>query len=101
MIPTGENWDMILHNSIVYTGYSSIAFFIIFYIIGNLFIMNLFLAILLRDYDAGDPHFSFDDLCSVLTCGYFKPAVAEEEGVSPFNDAMQEKVDSRSTPKKP
>jgi hypothetical protein len=57
----GENWNNIMydHYRVLYDvslvdAYVSVAFFMILYIVGNLILMNLFLAILLINFNLHD-----------------------------------------------
>lgn len=48
---TGEQWDQILHDAYRYQKYIALAFFISLTVIGQMILLNLFLAILLENFD--------------------------------------------------
>ncbi len=51
IILTGENWDAVMYNMTRAKGKVAIFYFVTFVIIGQLVLLNLFLAILLKNFD--------------------------------------------------
>ena len=53
---TGENWNENMYEGIVVSGtYWMVVYYLVVVIIGIFIVLNLFLAILLADFDAGEP----------------------------------------------
>ena len=48
----GDDWNFVLYNTIRACGWSSIIYFITLIMFGNIIMLNLFLAILLGNFDA-------------------------------------------------
>lgn len=51
---TGENWNEVLYDAVEATGGQAIVFFLLLNVVGNYLILNLFLAILLGNFDTVD-----------------------------------------------
>jgi hypothetical protein len=51
---TGENWNEVLYNAMKVNGWVAVLFFLMLTFVGNYIIFNLFLAILLEQFDASD-----------------------------------------------
>ena len=51
---TGENWNEVLYDGMKVAGFNSVLFFLLLTFIGNYVIFNLFLAILLDQFDQNE-----------------------------------------------
>ena len=51
IVLTGENWDGIMYDFTRAKGTVAIIFFVSFVVIGQMMLLNLFLAILLKNFD--------------------------------------------------
>ena len=53
---TGENWNEVCFSAIVTTGgYYIVIYFVLVICVGNFLVLNLFLAIMLSDFNCGEP----------------------------------------------
>ena len=75
---TGENWNENMYEGIVVSGsYLMVIYYLVVVIIGIFIVLNLFLAILLADFDAGEPpDFSLNGILSL--CGMNQSGDKEE-----------------------
>lgn len=75
---TGENWNENMYEGIVVSGsYLMVIYYLVVVIIGIFIVLNLFLAILLADFDAGEPpDFSLNGILSL--CGMNSSGDKEE-----------------------
>ena len=69
-IISGENWNEVLYDGIQSTSWAAMAYFVLVFMGAQFIIMNLYIAILLRDYQTGDPP-SMEFLIGILTCGMY------------------------------
>ena len=60
---SGENWNEIMYFGIESCGYATVIYFLAVYISSAFIIMNLFIAILLRDYATGTQSEKKDMIC--------------------------------------
>jgi hypothetical protein len=78
-ILTGENWNEVMYMAVGHTHYGFVAYFIVVFVIGGFVILNLYLAILLSAFDAGDaPEFSMEWLHDIQksVSAFFAPPMA-------------------------
>lgn len=54
IVLTGEQWNRIMYDSYLYQKYTALIFFISLIIIGQMILLNLFLAILLENFNIGE-----------------------------------------------
>lgn len=54
IVLTGETWNLIMYDAYRYEKYTAIFFFISLIIIGQMILLNLFLAILLENFNIGE-----------------------------------------------
>ena len=47
---TGENWNDVMFNSVRGVGWGAVVFFVIVFVIGNIILLNLFLAVLIDSF---------------------------------------------------
>jgi hypothetical protein len=64
---TGENWNEVLYNTMKVNGWVAVLFFLMLTFVGNYIIFNLFLAILLEQFDASDGE-NKDDSSNTKLC---------------------------------
>jgi hypothetical protein len=69
VIIVGDDWNSIMYDYVRATNYATIFFFIFLTIFGNIVLMTLFLAILLREFDNVD---TFRDENMVNTINFLK-----------------------------
>ena len=69
-IISGENWNEVLYDGIQSTSWAAMVYFVLVFMGAQFIIMNLYIAILLRDYETGDPP-SMEFLVGILTCGMY------------------------------
>jgi len=84
---TGENWNEVMFSAIVHTkGYGIVVYFLLVMLIGQFLVLNLFLAIMLSDFDCGEPpDFSIGNM--INTCC---PFLAKSDGTTDDVDAAME-----------
>jgi hypothetical protein len=83
---TGENWNEVMFSAIVHTkSYGIVIYFLLVMLIGQFLVLNLFLAIMLSDFNCGEPpDFSIGNL--INTCCPFLKA-KEADGTTEDVDA--------------
>lgn len=59
-ILTGENWNDILYNAVAVSNYAAVIYFLLVFLMADLVILNLFLAVILQFFDDGDPHLTLE-----------------------------------------
>ena len=90
----GDGWNEIMYDHMRSLGFGNFLFFLSLYIFGNLILLNLFLAILLKRFDEKPEVEAIESEKKQGTLGKFKTALSQRLGtfVSKF---------SKQTPKDP
>lgn len=56
----GENWNEIVYNGIKVTNYGASVYFVCVFIVGDMVVLNLFLAVILLSFDDGELLSAYD-----------------------------------------
>jgi voltage-dependent calcium channel L type alpha-1D len=97
---TGENWNEVLYNGIKATSWgTSVIYFVALNILGNYIILNLFMAILLSEFDAADDD-EEDEEPKLISMSSGSGKVVPTDGRDGESDASADSGNSgRGTPK--
>ena len=86
-IISGENWNEVMYDGINSTSWLAMIYFVFVFMGAQFIILNLYIAILLRDYQTGDPP-SMEFLVGILTCGLYNicPDRLQEDWFAPAEE---------------